>query len=98
MSGILDTSVGRLTDRIIIAIHEQIRCADDTEHHYNRAWEAVYAILSAELDAAVIPETEPPKDSTGLDRLLLNAYGRKCYLAGQVSSCRHHAAKIQGKS
>ncbi len=49
----------------------------------------------------VQPEpSEQPKDSTGRDRLLLNAYGRKCYDAGQRSmldsSCQVQPEPWQG--
>lgn len=63
MSETPDTPAGRLTDRIMMAISGHILpsnaisyVGDGTverkvvgEHHYNRAWEKVHEILSAEL-------------------------------------------------
>lgn len=45
------TPAGRLTEKIMLAIRDHIKRdpPPHESHHYNRAWEAVYHILSSML-------------------------------------------------
>lgn len=80
---------GEMTDRIMLAIKEHIRSVEPFEHHYNRAWEKVYALL------ATVPVTRVPSDGTDRARLcrkLIARVGsvRQCgLLKGHAGECLH---------
>lgn len=53
-----NTAATRLTERIMAAISEHIKRDPEPHgsHHYNRAYEAVHAILSARYERDRLPE------------------------------------------